>query len=69
MTVPLIMVQGAFTEIDAIWTNKIPVNSKVDFPALRDSEIVIIEVVERNLEKLDIRKKVFLKAFAEKADN
>jgi len=60
MTVPLLMIEGSFQEIDALWSHKIPVAPKIDAIALKKSKIVIIEVVQRNLFKLQIQKKALL---------
>ncbi len=59
MTIPLKFMKGSFEKIDAIWTRKIPATPETDYPALRSAEIIIIEAVERNLYRLQIRKNDF----------
>lgn len=67
---PLRLIQGSFTGIEALWSRNIPMNKNtIDFPALRSSKIVILEVVERNLDKIIIRKNTLLKALRYKPDN
>jgi len=61
MTVPLLMIEGSFQEMDALWSRKIPVAPNIDTRVLKESRILIIEVVQRNLFKLQIKEKALLK--------
>jgi len=60
MTKPLTIIDGSFAEIDALWTHRLPINKVIDTDSLRASKIVIIEVVERNLDKLKIKEKALV---------
>jgi len=62
MRVPLIMLRESFEKIDALWSSRVPVARGIDFQALRDSKIVIVEVVERGLDELDIRETALRRA-------
>ncbi len=55
MSTPLNLIKGSFEEMDVIWTNRVPVNPKIDFYSLRASKIVIIEVSERELQNFMIK--------------
>ncbi|MFQ5480384.1 MAG: hypothetical protein ACE5DW_03810 [Thermodesulfobacteriota bacterium] len=69
MSMPLKLTQGYFKKINAIWTHKIPVAPKVDYPTLRASKIIIIEVVERKLYRLKIREKALREALDSGAES
>lgn len=62
MISPLKLIGGSFAEIDALWARSIPVSTRIDFPMLRDSKIIIIEVVERELPHLRLLKKNLIMA-------
>jgi len=57
MTMPTKMMEGSFKELDTLWTKNIPVSESIDFSALRDARIIIIEAVERNLSKVRIKER------------
>ncbi len=69
MTMPLIFIDGAFKEIDALWTRVVPVGAKIDFAVLKDSKIIMLEVVERDLDKLHIRIRALQKALGDSGRN
>lgn len=54
MTQPLEIMKGSFERIDPLWSNNIPISKEVDFEDFMASEIVIVEVVERELGALHI---------------
>lgn len=62
MFMPLKMMQGSFKEIDAFSAHRLPISNKIDTDSLRASKIVMIEVVERILDKVRINKKELLLA-------
>jgi len=62
MTKTLTMIDGSFSEIDALWTHSLPLGKELDAGSLRDSKIVLLEVVERNLNKLKLNKKELIGA-------
>ncbi len=62
MTQPLKIINGSFEEIDAIWTRTIPLDPEIDYNALGAAGIVIIEVIERNLNKVQFNERALLRA-------
>lgn len=62
MTKPLTMIYGSFTEIETLWTHNLPLGKELDTDSLRASKIVLIEVVERNLDKLKLNEKELIEA-------
>jgi len=62
MITPLMLMAGSFKDLDALWTKNIPVGPKWDFSSIRESDIFIIEVVERMLPGLLLREKALIDA-------
>jgi len=57
MTLPLTIIDGSFDEIDALWAHRLPLYDKKYLDLIRSSNIIILEVVERNLYKILIKEK------------
>jgi len=57
MTLPFNIIDGSFDGIDALWSHRLPLYDKKYFDLLRASNIIILEVVERNLYSIQINEK------------
>jgi len=57
MTLPLTLIDGSFEWIDALWSPRLPLNDKKYLDLLSASNIIILEIVERNLYNVQIKEK------------
>ncbi|MFQ5480388.1 MAG: hypothetical protein ACE5DW_03830 [Thermodesulfobacteriota bacterium] len=61
MTAPLKFLKGSFEEIYARWSHVFPENIKVEAKEVAAAKIVIIEIVEKDLPKLQLRPELVIK--------